>query len=83
MTALYYHYDTYTPYGFSFQDSFYGEFLENKPHGEGIARYFDGSSYVGGFVAGKRHGKGTLENASGVRVIGNWSSDKRDGIFEV
>lgn len=65
------------------QDAFYGLFQNNKPHGEGIARYCDGSSYVGEFDDGKRHGKGTLEDEKGVRYVGTWVLDKRDGRFEV
>lgn len=65
------------------QDTLYGNFFEDKPHGEGLARYCDGSSYTGEFDAGKRHGKGTLEDASGGRAIGTWDNDRRSGEFEV
>ena len=65
------------------QDTVYGNFHRNKPHGEGLARYCDGSSYDGDFKEGMRHGKGTLEDNKGVRSTGTWVSDKRDGEFEV
>lgn len=65
------------------QDAFYGAFFEDKPHGEGLARYCDGSSYTGEFDAGKRHGKGTLEDENGGRAIGTWENDRRNGEFEV
>lgn len=65
------------------QDAFFGSFANNKPHGEVLAHYCDGSKHQGTFREGTRHGKGTTEEENGNRVIGTWAMDKRDGTFEV
>lgn len=65
------------------QDAFFGSFAANKPHGEVLAHYCDGSKHQGTFRDGTRHGKGTTEEENGNRVIGTWALDKRDGVFEV
>lgn len=65
------------------QDALFGDFVNNKPHGEVLAHYCDGSKHQGTFREGTRHGKGTTEEENGNRVIGTWAVDKRDGVFEV
>lgn len=65
------------------QDAFFGDFASNKPHGEVLAHYCDGSKHQGTFQEGTRHGRGTTEEENGNRVIGTWAFDKRDGVFEV
>ncbi len=65
------------------QDAFFGYFANNKPHGEVLVHYCDGSKHEGSFRQGVRHGRGTTQEENGNRVIGTWAEDKRDGIFEV
>ena len=65
------------------QDTFFGSFANNKPHGEVLVHYCDGSKHQGTFRDGTRHGRGTTEEENGNRVVGTWALDKRDGIFEV
>lgn len=66
-----------------FQDAFFGDFANNKPDGDIIAYYCDGSKHTGTFREGTRHGRGTTQEENGNRVIGTWDKDKRDGVFEV
>lgn len=78
---MYVRYALYCP--LFLQDALFGEFANNKPHGEVLAHYCDGSKHQGTFREGTRHGKGTTEEENGNRVIGTWAVDKRDGVFEV
>lgn len=45
-------------------DSYKGDFLNGKPHGDGVYKYAHGDVYSGKFVAGVKEGLGKLEYAA-------------------
>jgi hypothetical protein len=61
-----------------------GDMEKNLPHGEGVMRNGDGSSwYYGGWKCGKRHGAGVeLFGGSGTRFEGVWRNGVKDNTFD-
>ena len=52
---------------------YYGEWRDNKRHGQGIYTWTDGSIYVGEWRYGKKHGQGTQTWADdGQKSVGEW-----------
>jgi hypothetical protein len=60
-------------------DRYVGEWLNDRPHGQGIYKWKNGSEYVGEFSDGKPNGKGTLRYANGQLYIGSFSNNKYHG----
>jgi hypothetical protein len=65
-------------------NNYYGEVLNEKPHGHGEKKYFNGDIYTGYFENGKREGLGSMEILSGSSTNrgiydGEWEDDKRHG----
>ena len=58
---------------------FEGQFEEDEPHGRGVYRYRDGSSYEGELVYGLRHGHGLLTYSNGDVYEGGFENGKRHG----
>jgi hypothetical protein len=63
---------------------YYGETLNNVPHGKGIFTFLSSSRYASGtyegdFQYGVRHGTGTLTFENGETYIGQFSNDKQHG----
>ena len=56
-----------------------GEWLQGKPHGQGMFTYADGSQYWGRFHMGKRQGEGMMKYANGDEYEGSWFDDRRSG----
>ena len=62
--------------------SYIGEFLDNKPHGQGTYIGIDGSTYVGNWEMGEQHGEGTLTDKTGkVTYSGKWDMGKPKNFF--
>lgn len=55
-----------------------GQFHEGVPHGFGVAKGVDGSTYMGMWERGLRHGKGTLFEGNST-YTGDWTYDKMEG----
>ena len=74
--------------GFGYQkdgvtnDQYFGEFLDDEPHGKGkyIGTF---SSYQGEFWNGMKHGNGTETMGNGDKYEGYWNENKKDGDFDV
>ena len=56
-----------------------GEWLQDKPHGQGMYTYADGAQYWGRFYLGKRQGEGMMKYGNGDEYEGSWFADKRNG----
>ncbi len=58
---------------------FEGEWVDNRPHGEGTLTMPGGEEYTGEFNDGRREGRGTQTFASGNQYVGAFKDDKQDG----
>ena len=59
--------------------TYFGEFKEDKPNGQGTKIYSNGAKYVGEFKDGKIHGQGTFTASDGRQYVGEWKDDKQHG----
>ena len=61
-------------------DKYFGEYKDNKMHGQGTYTWtlgeFAGDKYVGEFKDGKQHGQGTYTWADGTVDKGIWKNNK-------
>jgi len=57
-----------------------GEWLANRPNGQGTLTWPDGTKYVGQFLDGNIWGQGTLAWANGDKYIGEFHGGKMDGM---
>lgn len=66
------------------QDSYDGEWQENRKHGQGTMKYHNGDVYQGRFSKDKMHGKGSYKYAAGdiFKSTGKWKEGKKCGFFE-
>lgn len=57
-------------------DSYYeGSWINDKPHGYGMHRYFaSGDRYEGSYACGKRHGLGVFLWGNGDKYTGNFAA---------
>lgn len=60
-------------------DAYRGDWVDNRPHGQGEMQYQNGNRYLGEWKNGQRNGKGQLFYRSGSYYKGNWVNNKRDG----
>ncbi len=58
---------------------FEGEVENNKPHGNGILYFKDGSIYKGSMFEGSIHGNGELKTSE-YTMIGGWYKGKKSGL---
>ncbi|MCH2206272.1 MAG: hypothetical protein MK132_10430 [Lentisphaerales bacterium] len=65
---------------FSEQESYYGQVLNDIPHGIGRYSYSNGNYYKGSWQSGKFHGKGTYHFSNGDSFEGEWQRGTRQGI---
>gem|GEM_PF-5739101 len=56
-----------------------GQFLNNRPHGDGKIIWLDGGSYIGQFFQGMLHGSGTYTWSNGNVYVGEYHEGKRQG----
>jgi hypothetical protein len=61
-------------------NSYKGERLDGKRHGQGVQSFASGSQYVGEFKNGQYNGQGTFTFADGGTYIGEWANDKFHGV---
>ena len=59
--------------------TYFGEFKDDKPNGQGTIIYSNGAKYVGEFKDGKIHGQGTFTASDGRQYVGEWKDDKQHG----
>ncbi|POM59837.1 AAA domain containing hypothetical protein [Phytophthora palmivora] len=67
-------------YSFADGGKYRGEFVHNKPSGNGIVMYPNGVKYTGGFADGKFHGFGVMEMERGYRYEGEFQRGQRCGM---
>ena len=65
-------------------NSYFGQFLNKKPHGFGTLIEADGNKYIGQWKNGEMNGQGTYiwgpnSKKSGDRYIGQWINGKKSG----
>ena len=63
------------PYYYEYE----GEWKDNRPDGEGVAKWPDGRIYQGQWKAGFMHGEGSEFEANGDSYVGDWKYGVRDG----
>jgi hypothetical protein len=63
----------------SFQESYEGEWFEDKIQGYGVYNYLTGAVYDGEWHAGKHHGHGTYYFPNGAKYIGHWENHLMHG----
>ena len=63
----------------SFYLTYFGEFKDGKPHGQGTETFANGDKYVGEYKDGKPNGQGTETFADGDKYVGEWKDGKRHG----
>jgi len=56
-----------------------GEWVDNKPHGQGRVVWSNGAIYTGQFEAGKYHGLGVYVWPSGKKFVGRWEAGIKNG----
>lgn len=56
-----------------------GDWIDNRPHGEGTLKWPDGEVYTGEFNDGRKEGRGELTLANGNKYEGEYKNDKRHG----
>lgn len=61
------------------QESFDGDWQEDKMHGYGRYEYTSGAVYSGEWLHGKMSGKGKMVNADGTSYVGDFSENKMHG----
>lgn len=61
--------------------SYYGNFRESRPSGQGTCLYANGDRYEGAWISGRSHGKGTLYLQNGEEVRGYWEAGNYIGWF--
>jgi hypothetical protein len=59
--------------------SYQGDWVNGRPHGEGMESLPDGTRYRGQWHQGQRHGHGELEQADGARYVGDFVNGVREG----
>ena len=67
--------------GFLIKDknTYYGQFKQQKKHGQGITIWADQTFYYGGFINNKKEGKGVFIGSDQTSKVGNFMNDKPDG----
>jgi hypothetical protein len=60
-----------------------GDWKKDQPHGKGILKYADGSSYDGGWKNGERHGRGIYRFSDGRKLKQFWHHGTRRNNFGV
>jgi hypothetical protein len=56
-----------------------GEWLQDKPHGQGRVVWSNGAIYTGHFESGKYHGLGVYQYPNGKKFVGRWSAGLKHG----
>ena len=59
--------------------TYFGEFKEGKPNGQGTEIYSDGAKYVGEWKDDKRYGQGTYTWPDGAKYVGEFKDDFSNG----
>ena len=60
--------------------TYFREFKEDKPNGQGTEIYSNGAKYVGEFKDNKRQGQGTRTWANGDKYDGEWKYGRQNGL---
>lgn len=60
-------------------NSYFGEFVDGRMHGEGVYTYANGDKYSGVHKFGKANGSGEFVYADGRKFVGEFRDDKRNG----
>ena len=60
-------------------NSYFGQFLNNKPHGFGTLINANGDKYIGQWENGKKSGFGKLISSDGEIYIGEFLNNKKNG----
>ncbi len=58
-----------------------GEFVNGRPHGQGVKTWPSGLGYEGEFRDGKANGRGVETRADGTRIEGQWCDDDGPSAF--
>ncbi|NIQ03448.1 MAG: hypothetical protein GWM98_26310, partial [Nitrospinaceae bacterium] len=66
-------------YLFAEGNRYIGEFVNGKPHGQGILTFTNGDQYEGGFMADVMEGFGTYTAANGDRFVGEFKNGQPHG----
>ena len=61
--------------------TYFGEFKDDKPKGQGTEIYLNGAKYVGEWSDGFFNGQGTYSYTNGAKYFGKWKDNKRHGQF--
>ena len=59
--------------------TYFGEFKDDKPNGQGTEIYPNGAKYVGEWSDGFFNGEGTYSYTNGAKYVGKWKDDRRQG----
>ncbi len=60
-------------------DKYFGEFVDGKPNGMGVATFASGNSYVGEFKNSEFHGQGAYSFATGEKYFGEFQNGRYEG----
>lgn len=63
------------PYG----AKYFGEWKNDKAHGQGVVTFPGGATYVGEIRGDLAYGQGTLTVPGGAKYVGQWRDDKKHG----
>ena len=66
-------------YTFSNGDKYFGEYRQDRRHGEGTYVFSDGEKYIGEWKNGQPHGLGSYSFADASYYKGNWSEGLKNG----
>ncbi|MDA8866592.1 trypsin-like peptidase domain-containing protein [Porticoccaceae bacterium] len=66
-------------YAYEDGTTYSGDWMSNKPHGQGNLIYPSGDKYSGSLKNGKRHGHGTYTYENGDMYAGDWKEGRASG----
>lgn len=62
--------------------TFFGDYIANRKHGNGIFMYEDGTRFEGKYEMDLRHGDGILHFSDDRTLKGKWEAGLKEGKFE-
>lgn len=62
--------------------TFFGDYIANRKHGNGVFMYEDGTRFEGNYEFDLRHGQGALMFSDERSLKGNWKAGVKEGKFE-
>lgn len=62
--------------------TFFGSYLANRKHGEGVFMYLDGTRFEGKYELDLRHGEGEIVFNDNRSLKGTWKIGKKEGEFD-